>query len=160
MPDMSLYAEIVFLQNYFDGVWVVENVKPYYTPLVEPSVVLQRHLIWSNFDIPYREFPAKMVRSKNKISDYADLGLDISETDIVNKRQVLRNCVDPELGRYVFGCAVGQKENNAEGENTAHNSASTPCEQCKWDGSTIGVFSPSPCDGCIHLAVDKFTQRT
>jgi len=33
-PDMKLYEEIIFLQNYFDGKWCVENVTPYYEPLI------------------------------------------------------------------------------------------------------------------------------
>jgi DNA (cytosine-5)-methyltransferase 1 len=126
-PDMKLYEEILFLRHYYKGLWVVENVKPYYTPLVEPSAVLQRHLFWSSFAIPYREYGAKMVRSKNKISDYT-LGFDISETDISNKRQVLRNCVDSELGLYVYECAIGQKE-KAEAGETAYNSHCMPAVQ-------------------------------
>jgi hypothetical protein len=74
--------------------------------------VLQRHLFWSNFDIPYREYGAKMVRSKNKISDYA-IGFDITETDISNKLQVLRNCVNSDLGLYAYECMLGQKDATA-----------------------------------------------
>ncbi len=44
MPDMKLYGEIVFLQTYFKGKYVIENVKPYYQPLIKPSFELQRHL--------------------------------------------------------------------------------------------------------------------
>lgn len=101
MPDMKLYAEIIFLQHYFKGKWVVENVKPYYKPLIEPTVILQRHLIWSNFPIEAKYFEKKGLRSKNKISDYSDLP-DISKTNISNKRQVLRNYVKPELGLHIF----------------------------------------------------------
>jgi len=100
-PDMQLYEEIIFLKHYFSGKWVVENVKPFYEPLIKPTVVLQRHLVWSNFPIPERIFAKKDIRSKNKISDYADLA-DITNTPIKNKRQVLRNCVNPDLGLYVF----------------------------------------------------------
>lgn len=31
-PDMTLYEEIVFLKYHATGLWVVENVKPYYPP--------------------------------------------------------------------------------------------------------------------------------
>ena len=31
-PDMKLYQEIVHLQHWFDGDYVVENVVPYYPP--------------------------------------------------------------------------------------------------------------------------------
>jgi len=33
-PDMVLYQEILFLQHYFNGRWVVENVISYYEPLI------------------------------------------------------------------------------------------------------------------------------
>ena len=33
-PDMKLYEEIIFLDNYFKGKYVVENVIPYYEPLI------------------------------------------------------------------------------------------------------------------------------
>jgi DNA (cytosine-5)-methyltransferase 1 len=101
-PDMKLYEEIIFLKHYFAGRWLVENVKPYYTPLISPTTVMQRHLFWSNFPIPVREFEAKHIRSKNKISDYDYLGVD---EPMKNKRQVMRNAVDPEIGRHVLQAA-------------------------------------------------------
>jgi len=48
---MKLYQEILFLQYNFKGNYVVENVKPYYKPLIEPTTILQRHYFWSNFKI-------------------------------------------------------------------------------------------------------------
>ena len=33
-PDMKLYQEIIFLDKWFDGKYVVENVIPYYEPLI------------------------------------------------------------------------------------------------------------------------------
>lgn len=104
-PDMKLYEEIIFLKHYFKGLWAVENVKPYYEPLVASTTILQRHLFWSNFTIDHKDFGAKKIRSKNKISDY-DVGFDITTTKIKNKRQVLRNCVDAELGLHVFNEAL------------------------------------------------------
>lgn len=101
-PDMQLYEEIILLQHYYKGLWVVENVRPYYKPLIEPTATLQRHLLWSNFPIAYKKFEAKGIGTKNKISDYAELGFDITESNIKNKRQVLRNCVEPELGLHIM----------------------------------------------------------
>ena len=31
--DMKLYQEIILLDNFFSGVWVIENVNPYYKTL-------------------------------------------------------------------------------------------------------------------------------
>lgn len=102
MPDMtSLYGLVVFLRTYFNGVYCVENVKPYYEPLIKPRFEMHRHLFWSNFDVPARTFPAAKIRSKNKLSDF-DGYEAVSESKIKNKRQVLRNCVDPLVGKHIF----------------------------------------------------------
>lgn len=100
-PDMKLYEEIIFLQYYFKGKWVVENTKPFYEPLVKPTAILQRHLFWSNFDIPPFQLKASELRTKNKISDFEGSEV-VAKSKIKNKRQVLRNCVDPELGRHII----------------------------------------------------------
>jgi DNA (cytosine-5)-methyltransferase 1 len=47
-PDMKLYEEILFLKHFFKGNWVVENVTPYYKPLIEPVAEIERHYVWSN----------------------------------------------------------------------------------------------------------------
>lgn len=105
MPDMTLYAQIVFLQHYARGKWVVENVKPYYTPLIEPTFELQRHLFWANFDVPFKKFEKSDIGHKNKISDF-DGAEVVQASKISNKRQALRNCVSAELGAYVLECAA------------------------------------------------------
>ena len=50
-PDMSLYQEIIFLQHWFKGKYCVENVIPYYEPLI-PAQKRGRHLYWTNFTLP------------------------------------------------------------------------------------------------------------
>lgn len=99
-PDMKLYEEIIFLKHYFKGLWLVENVRPYYKPLIEPTATLQRHILWSNFTIPDKKFATKNIRSRNKLSDYPEY--DLSNSGIKNKIQVHRNCVDPELGLHIL----------------------------------------------------------
>lgn len=106
IPDMTpLYGLIVFLQTYFTGKWCVENVKPYYTPLIPPTFELQRHLFWANFYAEQRTFKAAGIRRKNKISDFDGAAL-VKPSRITNKRQVLRNCVDAELGLHIFKAAL------------------------------------------------------
>lgn len=114
MPDMTLYAAIVFLQHHHEGLWVVENVIPYYEPLIPPTTKLQRHLIWANFEIPHRDFPAKGIRTRSKISDFDDVGVDLSQTRIKNKRQVFRNMVDPEMGKHILDAAMGVSAETTE----------------------------------------------
>lgn len=101
-PDIRLYQEILFLQHHAKCQWVVENVKPYYPPLIKPTVELQRHLFWANFEIPSTTFKKDNIR-KAQIPDLQKLhGFDLSPYKLKNKRQVLRNCVLPEVGSYVF----------------------------------------------------------
>lgn len=66
-PDMKLWQEIIFLKNFFNGDWVVENVDPYYeTPFDFQRC--GRHLVWSNFSVPdvkidkHFDFKVKEVR--------------------------------------------------------------------------------------------------
>ena len=111
-PDMSLYEQIIFLSNHAPGYWVVENVKPYYEPLVRPTADLQRHLFWANFDIPQREFTNDKIRTA-QIPDLEALhGYDLSSYKLTNKRQVLRNCVHPDLGLHVYKSMVSDLRHN------------------------------------------------
>ena len=101
-PDMRLYQEILFLQYNAACKWVVENVKPYYKPLIEPTAVLERHYFWSNFEIPAATFVKDNIR-KAQIPDLqSKYGFDLSEHRLKNKRQVLRNCVEPEIGLHIL----------------------------------------------------------
>lgn len=109
-PDMRLYQEIIFLQHYFKGKWVVENVVSYYDPLILPSATINRHYFWSNFEIPLTDIKHKtkgLFNGRgNEVKKFQDvLGIDLSNSylpGINKKRQVLRNCVQPEIGKYIF----------------------------------------------------------
>ena len=109
IPDMSLYAQIVFLQHYAVGGWVVENVKPYYEPLIKPAFELHRHFFWANFTIKNKEFKAAKIRSKNKLSAFDGYEV-VASSNIKNKRQVLRNCVMPEVGEYILQANIIEQE--------------------------------------------------
>jgi DNA (cytosine-5)-methyltransferase 1 len=101
-PDMRLYQEIIFLKHHSVGKWVVENVKPYYDPLIKPDVILQRHYFWCNFDIEILKFESDKVRSA-QIPDLQTLhGIDLSQYKISDKRKLLRNCVYPPVGLHIL----------------------------------------------------------
>ena len=103
-PDMKLWQEIIFLQANAQCKWVVENVIPYYEPLIKPTAKLQRHLFWSNFNLPAKEFEKDKIRTA-QIPDLQKLhGVDLSKYKISDKRQILRNCVHSELGKYILEC--------------------------------------------------------
>jgi DNA (cytosine-5)-methyltransferase 1 len=106
---MILYEEIIFLQHHAKAKFVVENVKPYYPPLIAPTAVLQRHLFWTNFPIQPKEFPKDHIRTA-QIPQLSKLyGFNLDGTKLPNKRQVLRNCVSPLLGEYILSEMEGEK---------------------------------------------------
>lgn len=103
-PDMRLYEEILFLQYYAKCKYIVENVKPYYNPLI-PAVLIQRHLFWSNFHITDADIPMDNIR-KSQIKDLQEMyKIDLTVYRLSNKRQILRNCVHPSLGLHILNCA-------------------------------------------------------
>jgi DNA (cytosine-5)-methyltransferase 1 len=107
-PDFGLYEEIVFLQYNADNSrqrWVCENVNPYYEPLIKPTAKIGRHLFWSNFDIPETAAVKDNLRSAQIPDLQIHTGFDLSEFRLPNKRQILRNCVQPVIGELVFSAA-------------------------------------------------------
>lgn len=103
-PDMTLYEEILFLKHHAQNLWVIENVVPYYEPMMNPQK-RNRHLYWANFDIPELTKHSDNIRG-NQIADLESLyGYDLSKYRLPNKRQVLRNCVAPITGREILDAA-------------------------------------------------------
>lgn len=109
-PDMKLWQEIILLKETYGGDYVVENVIPYYDPLIDGKQ-RARHMFWSNFHIPEITLEADGVKRQH--STWEDIqeryGYDLSGYDKGRrwKRKVLNNCVHPKLGKHVFDAAVG-----------------------------------------------------
>jgi len=103
-PDMKLYQEIIILKNWFRNKFVVENVKPYYNPLIRPDAELHRHLFWTNFGMS--KFNTTDERKHNEIKNTSTVyGFNLTKYDIKDKVKLLRNMVDPELGLHLFNHA-------------------------------------------------------
>lgn len=107
-PDMRLYQEIILLSYWFDGFWVVENTIPYYEPLIEGKIV-GGHMFWSNFSIIPFNKGNRNHRGGTVESLQERKQLDISQYDISGKRKLLRNCVEPELGKHILECTEDKK---------------------------------------------------
>lgn len=104
-PDMKLYEEIIFLSHWFNGKFCVENVIPYYTPLIPPTKEIHRHLYWCNFKISnFNGFDKDRKHNGFKGSDGL-YGFDIMDSNISDKRKALRNMVDPDLGLHILNQA-------------------------------------------------------
>ena len=109
-PDMKLYEEIIFLENHFEGKYVVENVIPYYEPLVAAKK-RGRHLYWTNFNLPNILNERKldgilctMLDEHKKLQVFHDIEV---KANVGGYRDVLRNLVDYEAGKKIFETALG-----------------------------------------------------
>jgi len=115
-PDMTLYEEIIFLKHYFNGKWCVENVIPYYEPLI-PAQKRGRHLYWTNFTLPadLRERKSISMESNNEVDQWCEF----HEFDFYQYKgeqrtdKIARNLVDYQAGLTVFQCAVGAFKSNS-----------------------------------------------
>lgn len=107
-PDMALYQEIIFIHHFFKGRYVIENVKPYYEPLIKPRFILDRHYFWSNFEVSSIQVQNIKNFITNQDTDKMKewLGIyyegNIYYGDNHDPSQVLRNCVNPEIGLHIL----------------------------------------------------------
>ena len=99
-PDMKLYEEILLMQGYFKGKYVIENVLSWYDPLIPPQEI-NKHYFWANFFIN----PIKNETRGHDV-EIKDLeiikGFDLKKYSKIDKRKALRNCVEPETGLHIF----------------------------------------------------------
>lgn len=118
-PDMKLYQEILFLKHYYKGKWVVENVIPYYEPLI-PAQKRGRHLYWTNFILPNvlsdRSFRVSAAKDEvNGLSVFHDYDFrKYKGKQSVTK--IARNLVEYEAGKTILDTAMGiiRKQNEKQ----------------------------------------------
>ena len=120
-PDLDLYAEIIFLKHNFKGKFVVENVIPYYEPLI-PAKKIGRHLYWTNFALPnnLQERKGGIIEGKNEVKKLCEFhDIDISSYK-GNQRmdKIARNLVDYEAGKTILMTVMGiERKSNANQMN-------------------------------------------
>ena len=114
-PDMSLYQEIIFLDHYFKGKYVVENVIPYYEPLI-PAKRRGRHLYWTNFNLPSNlgERNIQIGSGKDEVARLCKFHkIDLSSyKGSQRKDKIARNLVDYKAGKTIFDVARGIVDNS------------------------------------------------
>jgi DNA (cytosine-5)-methyltransferase 1 len=113
-PNMMLYQEILFLKHHFKGKYCIENVVPYYEPLI-PAQKKGRHLYWCNFILPNNLNERKVTgiigsNSKNEFLDLCKLhDYDFSKYSGEQKSiKMARNLVDYKVGKTIFETALGK----------------------------------------------------
>ena len=112
-PDMKLYEEIIMLKYYCQGKWVVENTIPYYPPLIE-GLKTGGHIWWSNFKITPIDHKTRGHRGGTVETLQERKGINLDKYTIGNKRQILRNCVEPEVGLHILRCAEQKQETETQ----------------------------------------------
>ena len=117
-PDMKLYEEIIFLQTWFSGKFCVENVIPYYEPLIQAQK-RGRHLYWTNYTLPNDINERKNPELSRGLSkDIIDRLCVYHDYDFrkykgtQDVRKMARNLVDYEAGKTIFQIALGLKQEN------------------------------------------------
>ncbi len=110
-PDLKLYEEVIFLENYFEGKYVVENVIPFYEPLI-PAQKRGRHLYWTNFILPNNIGERKIfkniieVGNVKQLSEFHDYNFKKYKGE-QRVQKIARNLVDYEAGKTIFETALG-----------------------------------------------------
>ena len=112
-PDMKLYEEVIFLQHFFHGKYVVENVIPYYEPLIAGQK-RGRHIYWANFQIPNNVaensfkgvISGQVLDELNVLCEYHQIDLRTYK-GAQRKIKIARNLVDFEVGKAIFVKAIG-----------------------------------------------------
>jgi len=107
--DMSLYEEIILLQSWFKGKYVVENVIPYYEYLIKPTTIIGRHPYWTNFEVSHLEVKNIDIARSNadELSEY--LGIPKPK---YKSRLLLRNSVEPKIGLHLLKESQKEKQLN------------------------------------------------
>lgn len=109
-PNMMLYQEVLFLKHWFKGKWTLENVIPYYEPLI-PAAKRGRHLYWTNFLLPndLGERKCSIMESKDEVKKWCEFHqydfYKYKGNQPINK--IARNLVDYEAGKTIFNTARG-----------------------------------------------------
>jgi len=121
-PDMKLYEEILFLQHYYrTGKYVVENVIPYYEPLI-PAKKRGRHLYWTNFNLP-SDLGDRRIQSGAGTDELKRL-CEFHKIDISTYKgeqsmiKVARNLVDFEAGKTIYNTAMNILQASTTNQNS------------------------------------------
>ena len=101
-----------FSLEQFKGKYVVENVIPYYEPLI-PAKKRGRHLYWTNFNLPSNlgERKGGIMEGKDEVNRWCDF----HDYDFFKYKgsqrldKIARNLIDYEVGKTILDTVMGIK---------------------------------------------------
>ena len=120
-PDMKLYQEIIFLQHHCKSKWIVENVTPYYEPLMIAKK-RDRHLYWCNFNLPntLSNRTIKITTGSNEVRRlcaFHDYDFFKYKGD-QRMNKIARNLVDYEAGKTILETAMNIQSQEQESQTS------------------------------------------
>lgn len=103
-------AHQYLLEHFFKGKYLVENVIPYYEPLI-PAQKRGRHLYWANFKLPndLRERKITIMTGKSEVKKWCEFH-DYDFTKYKGEQRIdkiARNLVDYEAGKTILDTVLG-----------------------------------------------------
>lgn len=118
-PDLTLYQQHILLEHWYAGKYCIENVIPYYEPLI-PAKKKGRHLYWTNFNLP-NVLSERVINigagedEVKKLCEFHDIDLSTYKGN-QRKDKIARNLVDYEAGRTILETALGviRKQNERQ----------------------------------------------
>lgn len=122
-PDLKLFEEILFLKNFFDGDWVVENVIPYYKSQIDWKKIVEpqrsgRHYFWSNLNIPDVEYNGEQnIGGNYTLEGLQDQrGIDLSSYNMTQDKKIkmLKNMVDSRIGQAILNARSSKQQSLME----------------------------------------------
>ncbi len=125
---MKLYEEIILLDKFYKGKYCVENVIPFYEPLIAAKK-RGRHLYWTNFNLP--NILSKRKSPEMKGSGSIERFSKFHNYDFYkykgkqNRGKMSRNLVDYEAGKTIFETVLGIVKKYQRGDVTFKDQALT-----------------------------------
>lgn len=104
MMDMQLWQVLMFLRYHYDGPYCVENVRPYYKPLIKPTCIRGRHALWTNFYVPEFNVPELDLGFASVEHLKCFHGYDLT-SEILNRAD-LRNMCHRSIGAAILDAAI------------------------------------------------------
>ena len=132
-PDLTkLFGPLILLKYFYPNTKVCcENVEPWYQIRIPGinRIKLGRHTFWTNLNIPKKNFPRKRLQGDRvkRRDTYCKLPIEkLIEMHHIDKNylkqikgshknhdlrgQIVRNCVDSDIGKYILDCATNKKK--------------------------------------------------
>lgn len=108
VPDVTgIYGLKLYFDSVYQNAYVIENTQPWYQPLIQPSVKLDRHYFWSNFFIPCGNFAPRREKKYTSLTNpellkFHNIPNFRLYDKTLRKEVILRNCCHYSIGEHIL----------------------------------------------------------